>query len=277
MTADHWYDRLKSAPDRYAFVLQAAKVAHDGDGRAALYVGNAVMDCLVYITLAARGVDIGADHQRELEQIPQNGNPDWIAELKSRQYERCKRLATADAFVGLPPRKGGYADPRYWWNLAKDLKDPGAMGRDTIEKLANASFGVGPPISAEDGQAAIDQAVLSGDPMAMFSIGFGLSDGHLSNNTDRGMAIALAACDLGYDCSWDNPAMQAEACKYNDSCSGATDYPSRLRTTLSPERFAKVYAESRELEMYLENRSTSDVLAFVKIYRSATKAQVTTR
>lgn len=265
---DRWYKLYKSAPDRFTFVSQAARAALNGDGRAAVYVGDAVYDCLYDMHQAAHGIDLAVAHQRELEQLAQNGSPGWVSEVRAEHFERCKKLATTDAFTGLPARDGGYADPRYWWDLATQSKDPGALTRDAVEKLSIASDGTRrasmDPIQAQD---AINRALLSADPMAMFSIGYALSDAHLSTNTDHGMAIALAGCDLGYDCSWDNPAMRATACKYNDACQGYTDFPSYLAASLGPDKYAKVYAEAQELKTYLTNQSTDEALAFAKIYR----------
>lgn len=260
---DRWYSLYLSTPDRFTFVSQAARAALAGDGRAAMYVGDAIYDCAFMIQQVKRGVDITAEHQRELERLPQDPSlAGVVSGLEKEHFERCRRLATMDAFAGLPQREGGYEQPRYWWDLAVQAGDPGAMARNAIEQFASGKM---PDAQAQE---VVNRAVLSRDPMALFWMGFALSNGQYSTNTDHGMALTLVACEMGYDCSWNNPAIVgASACKYNynDPCNGYTDWTSFTAATLGPEKYATVYAQAQELKTYLAAQSDA-ALAFVKVY-----------
>jgi hypothetical protein len=264
VTTDSWYKLYVSAPDRFAFVQQAAKAALGGDGRAAVYVGDAVYDCMYLSHQAKHGVDIVAEHQEQLAKVPQDPSlAVVVGGLEKEHFDRCEKFATGDAFAGLPPREGGYEHPRMWWDMAVKSGDPGALARDANEQLANGK------LSDAQAQEAVNKAVMSQDPMALFWTGFTLSNGQYSTNTDHGTALALAACDLGYDCSWNNPAINgASACKFNlnDACHGYTDWPSFTAAKLGADRYATVYAEAQELKTYLASQPDA-ALAFVKIYR----------
>ncbi|HEY4447856.1 MAG TPA: hypothetical protein VGN03_04575, partial [Steroidobacteraceae bacterium] len=190
----------------------------------------------------------------------------WIADMDRQEFERCKKLATTDPFAGLPPREGGYMRARYWWDLGANSDDPGAQARGAVEKFVTDNAD---PAAA---QAAIDRAVRSGDPMALFWVGFALSDLHWSSDTTRGDAIALLGCELGYDCSVDNPAMLLHNCKYSNACGGITDYPSWLAASIGPDLYGEAYAQAQELKGYLHDQPDQAV-AFAKIYRQLTKEQ----
>jgi hypothetical protein len=122
-------------------------------------------------------------------------------------------------------------------------------------------------VTEAQAQAAIDKAVRSGDQMALFWMGFALSDFHWSSDSQRGNALALAACELGYDCSVNNPAMPFYTCKYSTTiCSGVSDYSEWLATGIGPDLYATSYAKAQELKQYLASQPDQAV-AFAKIYR----------
>ncbi|HEY4447865.1 MAG TPA: hypothetical protein VGN03_04620, partial [Steroidobacteraceae bacterium] len=166
---DRWYRLMMSAPDRYTFVKGAAPAALKGDGRAAWLIGDAIADCINEITYAKRGVDSAAQLQQKLEENARVGNPAWLNDYLKAQHERCKTMGTGDAFAGLPAREGGYDHARYWWDLGAQSNDPGAQARGAVEKMVTGN------LDEAHAQAAVDRAVQSGDPMALFWVGFALS------------------------------------------------------------------------------------------------------
>jgi hypothetical protein len=264
---DRWYRLMLSSPDRYTFIKEAAPAALKGDGRAAWLIGDALMDCIGDIVAVKRGEDPAEQLQQLLQQYAQVGNPEWMAEMQRQRFERCKKLATTDPFAGLPPHEGDYMRPRYWWDRGANSDDPGAQARGAVEKFVTGKA------SEAQAQAAIDKAVQSGDPMALFAVGFALSDLHWSSDTTRGNAIALAACELGYDCSADNPAMLIHTCKYSNDCGGITDFAEWLAANIGPDRYGEAYAQAQELKGYLARHQTDEAATFAKIYRQLTKEQ----
>jgi hypothetical protein len=108
-------------------------------------------------------------------------------------------------------------------------------------------------------------AVESGDADALFGAGELLADGRYSSNPLNALAVSLAACDLGHDCSADNPENAFANCKFSGACPPDANFAYFLQQSLGAENYAKVYARAQEVKQLIEAGDWDAVLANLKV------------
>jgi hypothetical protein len=185
-------------------------------------------------------------------QLERNVNaPQWVRDLAVEKTNRCLGLAQSDPTEGLPHRDGGYSFA-YWNKLALADKDPLAEAQAAAEAIATIAVTNGISAEAKAEQLRVVDTnvralVQSGDPDALYYAGMLLSDPRFSSNSLNGIAVALAACDLGHDCSADNPENPSYNCKLSGECPSGADYAYFLQQSLGPGKYSQIYARAQEI------------------------------
>lgn len=249
VTAADWTARFRASDDHLKFVKDALPAAVSGDGRAAWYVKSALSSCALVMSTYHGSADPQAKLQQQLENMP--NAPQWARDVIEKQTRRCLGLAQQDPFAGLPYRQGGYPSS-YWYEQAVADGDPLALEQRAADAIATIS--VTQSLSdtekakqLEAGQTNMRAAVQSGDPDALYYAGSLLSDARYSSNPLNGIAVALAACDLGHDCSASNPENAFSNCKLSGACPADADYAYFLQQSLGADKYAWVYSRAQEI------------------------------
>ena len=269
--ANEWTAKFHQSRNYFDFVSHAADAAFRGDGRAAFYVGRATLDCELTVRKYRGHADPAAEFS--IEQSKTNAAPQWYRDQQAERFERCRGLIDGDPFAQLPPRTSGYGY-RYWLDRAVDSGDPVAGVDRAFQQMGRAA-----ELSGDDREGmlehvrnAIGSAIASQDPEAIFKLGVLLTDPRYSPDPLNGLAMALAACDLGYDCSATNPDNPFTACKATAACPGDADFTYYAQQSLGPDRFAQAYAKAQEFKDALAKADMAILQNFVKIKKQSSSA-----
>jgi hypothetical protein len=182
--------------------------------------------------------------------------------MRESEVRWCMGLVKASPFGALP------ATPEYWMAQAYKAGDPLAQEQKAAD-AAHALMGdlqhtMSPTERAEKVQIVQDNlraAVESGDPEALFQAGQLLANPYLVTDTTPALAVALAACDLGWDCM---AAAEEDACAQR-GCPPGQDFPTVLQRGRSPADYAKLYARSQQIVLDMRAGNYDAVLANLKI------------
>jgi hypothetical protein len=266
-TAAAWTAKFRSSDNYLKFVIEALPAAQNGDGRAAWYIGEALTSCALVMKTYLGSADPEAQLNQELANMTKA--PQWARDLQAQTTRRCMGLARADPFENLPQRDNGYTSS-YWHDLALTDGDP--LAQEQAAKDALAAISVARDMSDEArtdkinlGERDLRAAVESGDPDALYAAGMLLANPRYSSNSLNGIAVALASCDLGHDCSADNPDNAFYNCKLSGSCPANADYAYFVQQSLGPEQYAQVYAHAQEIKQSVQAQDWDAVLANLKI------------
>jgi hypothetical protein len=249
-TTNHWAALFGASQDYYEFVSVAASSAIDGDGRAAFYVREALVECADIMVLQKRVADLERTFQEDL-----NGPfmPTWKRDDEMSRFHRCIHLAKEDAFAHLPVREGGYPY-KFWEGLALDKHDPVAEADQVASemlKLADLKSGVAKQQVLDRVQNYMRDAITSKDPEAIYLIGHAGAMQNLLGDPIRGFAMSLAACDLGYDCSVSNKRSYWRNCGETGSCGVNAAFADFLQQTLGADSYSRAYREAQEFKELL--------------------------
>lgn len=263
--SEDWGSEFRRASDYLQFVRNAEGPARRGNGRAAYYISKALLVCSPYIVEYRSAADPEAAFQAT--QMSQPNVPQWIHEVMAQNFNRCKGLIQEDPFASLPAHSGGYTF-QYWFNQA-------VADGDRVAEMDQASSALGElydsPSSANAKsernqlQTAITGAVESGDPHAMFLAGMMLANAKYSPQPLDGVAIALAACDLGYDCSASNPDNPFSMCARSGACPADGDFAYYMEQSLGADRYAQAYSEAQSLKDMLTRNDSAGVAAITQL------------
>jgi hypothetical protein len=260
-----WTNKYKQTVDYFDFVSNAATRALSGDGRAALYISKALYKCSPiarqYATSANPEADFNA-YWAEMTKAPQ-----WILDKARKDFQACAGFIKGDAFASLPNREGGYNSIRFWTEQASASDDPLAqsmqagtdVGKTIFERSSDAN-----EKTMESAQLLINNAVASRDPAAMFKVGQILSDGHASNDPLQGIAMSIAACNLGYDCTAGNSEIFGE-CVAQGECSPGANYSDLVKKAVGEEGYVKAYLRAQQIEDAMTRGDASTVEELVKL------------
>jgi hypothetical protein len=112
---------------------------------------------------------------------------------------------------------------------------------------------------------ALRAAVSSQDPEAIFRVGQYLYLSQFSSDRLQGVALSLAACEMGYDCSVNNPENPFANCKYAGLCLPDSDYFYVTQQSLGAARYAEVYARAQSIRDLFEAGNTEAVAADINL------------
>lgn len=256
-----WRSAFVSSNDYFAFVRSAAGAALHGDGTAALYVSRAVEPCELEVALYGHAPDPRAAFENQLSE--QAYLPAPLAADARRRFDLCRGFFSGDAFASLPPKKGGYLSFTYWLNAATMDGNPVAEVMHVATELPARGNG-GNRERVMKAEETLTHAVSTGDPEAVFRTGFFLLGGHGTDATDA-FALAIAGCDLGYDCSADNQFIFG-ACAELGECATGADFQDWATRQIGPAAYAQAYALAQQVESAI---SQGDTTAIAKIIHLA--------
>jgi hypothetical protein len=114
-------------------------------------------------------------------------------------------------------------------------------------------------------EANLQSAVESGDLTALYRAGMLLSDPRYSNDPSNGIAVALAACNLGQDCSASNSDSAFFNCKLSGACPADADFAYYLQQSLGPATYAQVDAHAQQIKQAIQAGDWSAVLGSLTI------------
>lgn len=266
VTAD-WTKKYRSSDNYLQFVKDALPAAVSGDGRASWYIAEALRSC----ALVMKTYKDVADPEAQLNQtlVSMTKAPGWTKDLLAQKTHRCLGLAQEDPFASLPSKVGGYP-AAYWNHQAVVYGDPVAQESQVQDALG--AVAVGYQLSDTEKEASLGQVdttlrsvVASGDPDAIFKAGVAMADPQFVDDPLNGLAVALAACDLGHDCSANNTENVFANCKLSGACPADADYAYYLQQSLGPEQFAQVYERSQLVKQAVESGDSDTVMKYLAL------------
>lgn len=242
-----WSATYYQREDAFSFIRQAAERALTGDGEAAYFIAQAIGRCYGREKDAWNAPDPEVAFAAKWAKYP---SEHFAIENDRNAMEDCLRYVREDAFASLPDDGSLYRDPAFWQDLAYRANNPKALVRHTLLALAGL-----PDAPSERGssvvqaaEADIQKVLASGDLAAMF--GLGQVFGSLANRSAgfQGLEIQLAACELGFNCTMDNPALREYlGCFGSGTCSEITEFQDIVRQGLPPDVYAATYSRAQEL------------------------------
>lgn len=262
-SASDWKAQFTSSADYLQFVKAALPAAKAGDGRAAYYIGQAMFKCGPIIAAARRGGDPEAYVQQQLASL-HPGIEQAIKDEHEAKARRCFGLAKENAVDGLPETLA------YWQAQAAKAGDP--LAQADVAAQAAAEISVDPRMP-EDVRAAklkivqdnLRAVVESGDPTALFRAGMLMANPQLTTDALRGVSVALAACDLGLDCTAANPDMLFHDCAVSGRCPPGMEWPQELQSSMGQEGYAQLYARAQQVVTAARAHDWNAVLADLTI------------
>jgi hypothetical protein len=260
-TAAKW-QTLINGTHPLEFVKAALPAAKAGDGRAAYEIARMLRGCAYEMSSADPEAQLQQDLAKWSAKAPQSAREDMERGARSC-IEFAKGLAKENPFGDLP------VTPEYWMAQAYAAGEPLAQ----VEKAAHAVADIAADPQMPEGTRAekvkivlenLRAAVESGDPEALYRTGM-LFTGLLVRDTVPGYAVALAACDLGYDCSTANPESLEHECAQDGRCPPGQDFPTLLQQGMGPEQYAELYARSQQVVLAVRAQDWDAVLANLTI------------
>jgi len=271
-----WTTRFRASEDYLQFVKDALPAAINNDGRAAWYIAEALGKCAFVMRSYRNSADPEAQLMQQLAGMPKA--PQWARDNVAHSTHRCLGLAQDDPVRDLPARDGGYP-LKYWEQQALENGDALAQAQAAATALSLVALTQN---MSQDEKAAqykiaetdLRSAVVSGDPDALYLAGMLLADPRYSSDTLNGVAVALAACDLGRDCSANNPENSFSACRVSGACPADADFAYFLQQSLGPDDYAKVYAHAQQVKQSVQAGDWDAVMAVLTIDKAALTAHV---
>jgi hypothetical protein len=247
-----WDSNFAQTKSYFEFVSQASLAALKGDGNAARNVSVALGVCLPLVRMY--GNSSNPEDAFKIHWDNQAYAPQWLLNKANNEFQKCKEfLAGENVFANLPARAGGYNSTRFWADLAVADKDPIALSSQAavaVNTSARAPSAEAKTETLDSVQLMINQVVDSSNPAAIFRIGQVLTDGRVSADPVRGFAIALAACDMGYDCSSSNAELFG-ACAIQGDCARNLNYADVVKKAVGEDGYARAYGQAQEFEQAL--------------------------
>ena len=258
-----WDRSFRESHDYFNFVLTAAAKALAGDGRAALYVSRALTTCKLETTLYGNATNPEVAFEADLATKP--SAPRWVLDRARNEFKACNGFFNGHVFASLPQQSGDYESIAYWRDLAYRDGDPIAEAIHAGLGMARIAPGAGDSYAEARSAAQLDlnSAVISQDPGAIFTVGRVLLDAHTNGPLD-GVAVTIAACDMGYDCSANNEAIFGQ-CAASDTCTAGVTWADIITQGIGAAAYAKAYARAQQFEDAATRGDNSALLEFVQL------------
>jgi hypothetical protein len=183
-----------------------------------------------------------------------------------RQVPRCERLLAEDPFAAqeLPDEARGY---RYWASRALESGDPLAVMERAVRSIAGrgaTSDAAKDPAFRSSLLSDVRHVAFSGDAVALFSVGGLLSHPSVVADPTDGYAWQVAACEMGYDCSKQNPAL-GFGCTEDGTCDAGETFLDIMQRDLGAAKFAEIYATARDIEYRITTNDWDGLQQYVQI------------
>lgn len=260
-----WGTLFASSNDYFLFVKGAEYAALHSDGAAALYISRALQVCELEVYMYGGKPDPKAAFQEWLS--AQAHMPEFAVAIQERNFNLCNGFFKANAFAGLPPLShGSYLSASLWRDLAYKDGNPVAEVMHAAMQFPGLGVPSGPQgrQMVEEAQKTFVGAIASGDPEAVFRVGFFLVDGARTPDEVRAFAIALTGCNLGYDCSSDNHLIFGD-CVAAMACQTGETYADVVTKAVGISGYSKAYAMAQELTEAIREGDVATIRGFVQL------------
>lgn len=255
-----WAHGYYSADSLFTYATRVAKAAIAGDGRAQYFLSRTLEYCDSRITPIKRS-GLTVDEYLESTRLPYT--TESMMQKNRREIERCRGFLHANPLAKLSlPRKA--QTEKYWFAKAVQSKDPLAL-------IDRAALAAGPTRanSAKKEKAvqkevldAAHAAIVSKEPAAISDVGRLFMSGRLARDPSfQGPAWLLAACELGYDCSANNPQLPYVSCDQTGACPTLQD---SLQQSLSGGQYGRVYAASQDIAYKVKHGDWSGLQQYLR-------------
>ena len=182
-------DSFDTSTDWAATADRTARAAIAGDGHAAWVMAQHAADCVVF-TLP------GATPQEALDAMQSSGMPENRKTDMRRKFDACKGYFAHPALLADMPQPAGFypdwaTDPKYWSDLAYQLREPAAIVQHDLQAM-----------TARKGYAEVEddvaQMVTTGSASDLMTAGAIIRTGIADDSQFiDGAAFQVAACRLG--------------------------------------------------------------------------------
>jgi hypothetical protein len=246
-----WDDLYRSSTDYFSFVQAAAPAAIAGDGEAQWLLSKALMECQL------EGVTA--------QEVRAGRLPGHLATTPRAQ--RCQRFRDADPLESfdLPEDASSFA---YWRNQALASQNPNAV----MLRAAKVASGLHSDTSAAT-KAELHRQVLedlrivveSQEPEAILTLTSLYMNPNVARDDLQWVSWAVAACDLGYDCTQPMPAARDE-CAASGLCSAVTTVGDMIqRHPKLASNGAEIYAAAQDIAQHVRAQNWDSLEAHLKL------------
>jgi len=256
-THSNWKSDFTSAGDLGEFVVRATTAADAGDGAAAYYAGEALAQC----SLIVRTIQKGLDEDGYIALITSKFTPPELTAIQRTQYKRCASLATRTEFAEWSREMGGKMTGGYWLNLA--VKHGSAIAK--AEQIARSALSVRNTEQIEQLRSYAADIVRAGEPEALFHLGSVMLNTNIAKDPVYGLALALAACDSGYDCSAKEHNSGWSHCDLPQHCDAPRSFQQFAQDTFPPALFSRAYALAQQYRDALHRNNTDELSPFARL------------
>jgi hypothetical protein len=254
---------LASQDDFVVAFASLVKRAEEGDLAAAWDISRLLHTCGLVIRAIRRGAPVDS-----VDGVLGSTHPAW-SELKEKEQRNCAELARAPEYASWGHEKRGdkFFAPT-WASRALEGKYPVAVADDMAKELwriEDIQDPIARQTSLQQAQQKLRGLVQTRNPEVLYIVGMSLSDPRFSSRPERGFAMALASCSLGYDCSSENPVNPWHNCRYFGQCTDGQTLEQNMQSSMPPSYFAKVYGEYQELLELLTRGDWSVINEWVRL------------
>ncbi len=239
-------------------LLEAAKAAEAGDDGAAHELFEITLRCGALVGTIRKG----ATREEIRARIP---SPDPVSIAASlAEFDYCAPIASAPELADWQPRNSKLS-ATYWRQQAERLGNPTMLTSRFTSNAFNMPRAQGAAREALLAQLSTDLKTIlrSGDGEGWYQLGMQASYNLFSSDPAAGLALALASCDLGYDCTKNNRRNIWGHCQMSN-CAPVDDLAQFVRDNYSSADTGRAYEKLLELKELLRQQNWDAIEQFVK-------------
>ena len=243
--------------DAFASAVQAAEA---GDFGALREVHWLVTECAPIFSFARGGGKRDEFMQGQAQDLPPGGR-----EQLEAKYERCAAIAHAPRFATWSEADGQLGH-QYWERVGETVGDPMFTSFEVANFVDELSRARG--ADRELLESSIDEdvrAVLrSGDGTAWYDLGMRALSDKMGADPSYGLALILAACERGHDCTRANRHNLELNCGMNPDCS-ANSLEEAFTQRFPADVNARAHARLLELRLLIQQGDWAKIERFLPL------------
>jgi len=255
-----WQRMLGTSQGIVAAFASAVEAAEAGDFGALRELHWLVTECAPLFGYVRRGGTREQFLQQQSLYLPPGGR-----ELLESNYDRCAAIALAPEFAKWSENHGPL-DHEYWELEGEKLGDPMFTSFEVanfVDELSRAKGEDRELLKSSIGED-VRKVLRSGDGTAWYDLGMRALSDQVGADPSYGLALILAACERGYDCSSVNRHNLALNCGMNTNCSANS-----LEEAFNQQYPADVNARARthllELQLLLQQGDWARIERFLPL------------
>ena len=264
--ARDWMRSYHESTDDFLLAQELAEAALLGEPRAAYLLGEVLLRCELHKrTLAPYSVGT-VEERIESYLVEQSRMSERGRTALRREAVGCARVFTESPFAAydLPEEA---RDFRYWSRQALELGDPLAVMTRADRLVAGRSL----TDDAEEDRAFreallrdVRMVVFAGEPAALFAVGGLFAHPAVVADPKQGLAWWIAACEMGYDCSNDNPNW-APGCVQDGTCAAGETRLTELQRDLGATEYAEIYASAQDIQYKIKANDWDGLQQYLQV------------